>query len=189
MNHATTPRAFGMLLGALALVTLSAQAADDKDFVKDADKGNRFEVLAGELATKQGKHDMVKQLGKQISADHKKANEQLQKVASEKRFQIGGEPADKDDLDDLAGKQGDEFDKKYVELMVKDHRKDIKDYQKQAEESKDPAVRKYAQDNIAVLQKHLQMSEQTQAALEKETAVGGGAAGGEGGSGRSPIAK
>jgi antitoxin component HigA of HigAB toxin-antitoxin module len=101
------------------------------------------------------------------------------KVASEKNVQVRTELANKDDLDELAGLKGDEFDKKYVELMVEDHKKDIEKYQKQAEESKDPAVQKYAQDNIAVLQKHLQMSEQTQAALEKETAVGGGDAGGE----------
>ncbi len=193
MNRArTATRISSMLLGALAFVAFSAQAADDKDFVEGAAKGNQFEVQAGQMAEKQGKSDMVKQLGKQISADHKKANQQLQKVASQKKFEMPKEPANKGELDDLAGKQGNEFDKEYVELMVKDHKKDIEKYQKQAEESKDPAVRKYAQETIAVLQKHLQMSEQTQAALEKETAVGAGGAGGEsgqGGEGRSPIAK
>lgn len=177
MNHA---RAFGMLLGALAFVAFSAQAADDKDFVKDAAKGNQFEVQAGQLAEQQGKSDMVKQLGQQISADHKKANEQLQQVASQKNLEAPKEPANKGDLEELAGLQGDEFDRKYVELMVEDHKKDIEKYQKQAEESKDPEVRKYAEENIAVLRKHLQMSEQTQAALERETAVGGGSGGGEG---------
>lgn len=194
MNHAPTlTHRFGTLLGAFAFAAaFTAQAADEKGFVEEAAKGNQFEVQAGKLAQQQGQSDMVKQLGQQISTDHQKANEQLKQIAQQQNVQIPKEPANKDDLDDLAGLKGGEFDQKYVELMVEDHKKDIEKYQKQAEESKDPAVRKYAQDNIAVLQQHLQMSQQTQAALEKDTAVGGGAAGGEsgqGGEGRSPIAK
>lgn len=194
MNHARTlTHRFGTLLGAFAFAAaFTAQAADEKSFVEEAAKGNQFEVQAGKLAQQQGQSDMVKQLGQQISTDHQKANEQLKQVAQQKNVQIPKEPANKDDLDELAGLKGSEFDQKYVELMVEDHKKDIEKYQKQAEESKDPAVRKYAQDNIAVLQQHLQMSQQTQAALEKDTAVGAGGAGGgsgQGGEGRSPIAK
>jgi putative membrane protein len=192
-NAPTSTRKFGTLLGALAFAAaVTAQAADDKDFVKDAAKGNQFEVQAGQLAEQQGKSDMVKNLGQKISSDHQKANDQLKQVASQKNVDIPKEPANKGELDDLKDLSGDEFDKKYVELMVDDHKKDIEKYQKQAEESNDPAVKKYAEDNIAVLREHLQMSEQTQAALEKETAVGGSAPGGEGdqgGEGRSPIAK
>lgn len=182
MSHTRMTHKLATLLGALAFAALfsgqaAAQAADDKDFVKDAAKGNQFEVQAGQLAEKQGKSDLVKDLGKQISEDHKKANQDLQKVASQKDIDVPKEPANKDALDDLRGLKGDEFDRKYVELMVEDHKKDIAKYRKQAEETNDPAVKKYAEDTIAVLQEHLNMSQQTQAALEKETAVGRGAGG------------
>jgi putative membrane protein len=48
--------------------------------------------------------------------------------------------------------------------MVKDHRQDIKEYQKEA--SKDDAAGKLAKETLPVLQKHLQTAQ----SLEKQTA-------------------
>jgi len=167
-------------LGALAFAAaLTAQAASDKDFVKDAAKANQFAIQAGQLAEKQGNSEMVKNLGKQISADRKQANQQLEKVAAQKNFKTPTEPANKRDLEKLQGLHGAEFDKEYVDLMVKDQYKDVRKYWKQAQKSTDPAVKKYADGHVAMLQKDLQMSQQAQTALKNGTAAGGGAAGGE----------
>jgi len=179
MNPIQKSKQLGVLLGALVFATaFTAQAASDKSFVKDAAKGNQFEIQAGQLAEKQGQSEMVKQLGQQISADHMQANQQLQSVAQKDNLQMPTEPANERELKDLSKKQGAEFDNKYVELMVKDHQKDIKKYEKQAKDTKDPAVKQYAEQNIAILQKHLQMSQQTQAALKQGSSMGAGSNGG-----------
>ncbi len=55
----------------------------------------------------------------------------------------------------LASKSGADFDKEFVSYMVKDHKQDIKMFQKEAQDAKDPDVRAFASQHVAILQQHL----------------------------------
>lgn len=55
----------------------------------------------------------------------------------------------------LAKKSGKDFDKEFVEMMVDDHKKDVKMFQKEAKDADDADVRTFAENHVATLQGHL----------------------------------
>jgi putative membrane protein len=79
---------------------------------------------------------------------------------------------------------GAEFDKAYVTDMLKDHQKDIGEYQKAVENVKESEVQQYAQNTLPTLRQHLQHAENAARSvgidqatitsiLKKSNAVGG----------------
>jgi putative membrane protein len=65
--------------------------------------------------------------------------------------------------------QGAAFDKAYMDDMVKDHKKDVKDFQKQSKSAKDPEVKNFAAQTLPTLQEHLQMAEAAQKTAKSES--------------------
>lgn len=55
----------------------------------------------------------------------------------------------------LAKKSGKDFDKEFVEMMVDDHKKDVKMFQKEAKDADDAEIRTFAANHVATLQAHL----------------------------------
>jgi putative membrane protein len=132
-------------------------AASDRKFVMEALKGGMAEVELGKLASEKGSNDAVKQFGKRMADDHGKAGDELKKIAQEKGITPPSELDAKhkklhDRLSKLSGAQ---FDRAYVDEMVKDHRKDVKDFQREAEKAKDSDVKSYASKTLPTLQDHL----------------------------------
>ena len=135
--------------------------AGDRKFVMEALKGGMAEVELGKLAGEKASNDAVKQFGKRMADDHAKAGEELKKLAMDKGIQP---PSDLDGKhrklhDRLSKLSGAEFDRAYVNEMVKDHRKDVKDFQREADKAKDPDVKAFASKTLPTLQDHLKQIE------------------------------
>jgi putative membrane protein len=60
----------------------------------------------------------------------------------------------------LQGLSGQQFDDAYIKAMVKDHKKDNDDFQAEASQTQNPALKQVAQQGGQVIQQHLQMIEQ-----------------------------
>jgi putative membrane protein len=99
-----------------------------------------------------------------MHAEHTKANEQLKKIAAKKDIKLPTalEGKQKATYDKLIKLRGDEFDREYMSTMVSDHKEDIEKFQKQADNGKDPDMKKFATDQLPILKKHLELAEQTQ---------------------------
>jgi putative membrane protein len=63
---------------------------------------------------------------------------------------------DQKDMNKLAGLSGDAFDREYINMMVKDHEKDVKEFEKASTQAKDPDVRAFAAKTLPTLREHLQ---------------------------------
>ncbi|HUO60377.1 MAG TPA: DUF4142 domain-containing protein [Candidatus Acidoferrales bacterium] len=130
----------------------------DKHFVNKAAQGGLAEVELGQLAEQNGSSPAVKSFGERMVTDHTKANDELKSVAQQK----GVTPPTTLDMHDKSTKerlsklQGAEFDKAYMQNMVKDHEKDVAEFRKAAENAKDPDVKAFAQKTLPVLEQHLQ---------------------------------
>ena len=90
--------------------------------------------------------------------DHTAANDKLKALAASKQVTLPESPslmqkASKAKLDMLSG---DSFDKSYVKGMIDDHKADIKEFQKEATDGKDPEVKAFAVATLPTLKKHLQ---------------------------------
>jgi putative membrane protein len=141
----------------------SAGAAMSKDqlFVRDAAEGGMAEVELGKLAEQKASSEDVKKFGERMVNDHSKANDQLKQIADSQGITL---PAKLDAKDRalkarLAKLSGESFDRVYMENMVRDHKKDIADFQKESAGGNDSAVKQFASETLPTLQQHLQQAE------------------------------
>ena len=58
------------------------------------------------------------------------------------------------DYDKLNGLSGEEFDKAYITAMVKDHHKDLREFQDEATSTTDPALKAAAEKGVKMISEH-----------------------------------
>ena len=131
-------------------------SAKDKSFMMNAAKGGMMEVEWGKIAAQNGQHADVKKFGNRMVADHSKANEELMALAQEEGVKLPSE------------KEGGKWksDKDYMDMMVKDHEKDLAEFESQAKEGTDPDLKKFAEKTSKVVKKHLEMAKEIQGKLK-----------------------
>jgi putative membrane protein len=136
--------------------------AADSSFLKDAAQGGMLEVKLGELAQQNGSSQAVKDFGRRMVADHGKMGEDVKQVAARENVNL---PADvsmteKMTYDRLSKKTGMDFDKAYIEDMVKDHKSDVAAFEKEANSGSDPEAKAVAQKALPIIREHLRMAQQ-----------------------------
>ena len=146
-----------LVVSAGVLWAASSLGSDDTDFVKTAAKGGIAEVEMGRLAVKKATSPEVRQFGSMMIRDHSKANQQLSALAASKGVELPtsksiGEDVSYAKLKVLSGKS---FDDAYIKTMVDDHKEDVEAFQKAADSSQDPDVKKFASKTLPTLQGHL----------------------------------
>jgi len=60
----------------------------------------------------------------------------------------------------LEGLSGEEFDREYITMMVKDHQQDLKEFKDEAQSAQNPNVKQIADKGSQVIEQHLQLIEQ-----------------------------
>jgi putative membrane protein len=135
-----------------------AMTADSK-FVMEAAMGGMAEVELGRLAAQKGASDEVRQFGQRMVDDHSKANEELMRVASSKGWTPPAalDAKHQSEMQKLSALAGEKFDREYVKMMVKDHKKDVGEFQKESARGADPDLKAFATTTLPTLQEHLQM--------------------------------
>ncbi|MFP5284498.1 MAG: DUF4142 domain-containing protein [Thermoanaerobaculia bacterium] len=139
----------------------TGHANPDEHFIHEAAAGGMMEVELGRLAAERAASPEVKAFGQRMVTDHGKANQQLMTIAASKGMTLPRElPAGMQrERDLLARMSGAEFDRMYMHHMVKDHKKDVAEFEKQAEKGTDLAVRTFAQQTLPTLREHLTLAE------------------------------
>jgi len=132
------------------------------------------EVEMGRMAASKATDAQVKQFAQRMVTDHSKANDELKQLASNKGMQLPSSVDKKHqkESDDMQKKDAKKFDREYMEHMVKEHKKDVSEFEKQARSAKDPDVKAFASKTLPTLKEHLAMAQQIEASVKG----GGGAA-------------
>ena len=131
---------------------------NNTDFLTEAAGGGMMEVQLGQLAKTHASSQAVKDFGSMMVRDHSNANTQLKSIATKKNVTLPATLPEKlqKHVDDLTAKNGAEFDKDYISMMVDDHEKDIKLFEKCAKNDKEDAdVKGFAAKTLPTLYKHL----------------------------------
>src|SRR5690606_27140709 len=141
---------------------------DDADFAVKAADGGLAEVSAGQLAVKNASNQDVNDFGQMMIDDHSKANEELKALASQKGITLPTATSDEktNDLQKLSEKTGADFDKAFMDQMVKDHKKTIDLFEKAEKNAKDADIRAFAQKTLPTLRSHLDRAQQLQDQLK-----------------------
>jgi putative membrane protein len=148
----------------------SGLGATDSKFVKEAAAGGMEEVQLGQLAVQKASNADVKNFGQHMVDDHSKANSQLQQIASQKGVTVPAKlpPSKQKDIDKLSKLNGAAFDRAYMSMMVKDHVKDVSEFQKASKNAKDADVKSFASATLPTLQDHLKMAKDINSGLSKK---------------------
>ncbi|WP_461115254.1 DUF4142 domain-containing protein [Spirosoma jeollabukense] len=136
----------------------TGQPEDTNEFAVKAANGGMLEVELGRLAQEKALSKDVKDFGAMMVKDHSKANDEFKAIATLKNITLPstlGEDEQKH-VNELAKLSGKEFDKKYVSMMVDDHKEDIDLFKKASEDDKnDASIKEFAAKTLPTLQKHL----------------------------------
>jgi putative membrane protein len=151
---AATLLAFAGLAGAQSL------SDADRDFIKKAAVGGAAEVELGTLATQRASRPVVKEFGAKMVKDHGAANAELATLAKSKGVDV---PTALDAehqavRDRLMALQGADFDRAYMQEMVKDHTQDVAEFEKASQTASDRDVRSWAAGKLPTLREHLALA-------------------------------
>ncbi|HEX5230339.1 MAG TPA: DUF4142 domain-containing protein [Bryobacteraceae bacterium] len=139
----------------------NTMSAADKKFVHSAAEGGMAEVQLGQLAEQKASSQDVKDFGHRMVSDHSQANDKLKSLASNKGITLPSSVNAKDKAlyDRLSALSGSEFDRAYMNAMVKDHTTDVSEFQKESNTAKDQDLREFASMTLPTLKDHLRMAQ------------------------------
>ena len=153
-----------------------ASTNPDREFAKKAAAGGVAEVKLGQLAMDKATSDTVKNFGKRMMDDHRKANEQLKRTAARENIELPTEmnEHDQDVYNRLSQLSGAEFDKAYARDMVSDHKQDIATFKTESDNGKDQAIKDFAFRTLPTLETHMKLAREMMHELEPGSPKPGG---------------
>lgn len=131
------------------------------EFLVQAASGGMMEVELGRLAGTNASDAEVKAFGKRMVADHGKANEEVKALATTKNITLPAAPGEdhQKHITELSALKGVEFDKRYVDLMVKDHQEDIDAFEEATKDDEmDADIKAFVQKTLPILREHHAMA-------------------------------
>jgi putative membrane protein len=141
-----------------ALVPLAvADNKGDTQFVVQASAANYAEVNFGKLAAKQATNADVRKFAQDMIEDHTKANKQLNDLAFQKKWNIAAN-MDREhqmEYDRLSKLEGANFDREFMQWMIKDHEKAINACENQAKNGEDAQLKDWCNTMLPHLRDHL----------------------------------
>jgi putative membrane protein len=146
--------AVGMCSTGFAQDTKSA----DKAFIKDASEGSLAEVNFAKLALEKSKDPNVRKFAEKMITDHEKLINDMKPFAVKYDVKPSGTPImDHAKYQELKMKSGTDFDRAYVEAMVKDHNDDLKKFIDEENSTSDPELKATVAKGEKVVYEHTQM--------------------------------
>ena len=162
------------LMLAIAIVTLgvamSAVAKSesslphrDAEFLKKAAEHGMAEVELAQLAQRKAMNGEVKEFADRMVADHSKANDEVKKLAANNGVELPTAIDRKHEklLKKLDGLAGGDFDREYMEHMLRDHRADLRAFRHEAKAKQPNEVTEFAARTANVIFDHLRMAQKT----------------------------
>ena len=134
-------KAIGLRLAMVGLVACSMNSvlvaqeptSADKSFIEDASQGSLAEVNFAKLALEKSQDKNVRDFATKMIHDHEMLIQQMKPLAVKYHVKPATGPSVKDRAiyEELKIKSGSDFDRAYVEAMVKDHDSDLKAFIKE----------------------------------------------------------
>lgn len=135
-----------------------AAPMSDQEFLNTAAQTDMTEVHLGNLAQDSASAQAVKDYGRMLVSDHTQDYQALQRLAEKAGLTVAtaiDTEHNKSLIAPLHKLKGKAFDHTYIHDMIAGHTAALVLYKKEAQDATDPAIRSYAQNTIATLEKHL----------------------------------
>ncbi len=145
-------------------------SAKDIECLAKLHHDNEMEIQMGKLARQNGQSKQVKQYGELLIKDHALADKQIMALAKKKNIDLTM-PAPKteeeraemqsamDEMKRLETLKGEEFDREFAKMMVKDHQKAVDLIEGTLTQTQDAKVSSVLAKILPVLKEHLRVAE------------------------------
>jgi putative membrane protein len=132
-------------------------AKDDLQSFRKMAQADMAEVAAGKVATEKAQSPEVKKYAQHMVDEHSKMLEEGKQLAQAKGVTPPSQPEKKHQaaLQKLQKASGGDFDRQYMQQMVKDHQEVLKVAEKAAKDAKDPQLKAHAQKGAPHIKEHL----------------------------------
>lgn len=140
----------------------------EEDFWNKAAEGGLAEVELSKVAQTKAQNADVKKFAQKMVADHSKANEELKALAGKFKVTLPAElnSTHKSALEKLNSLSGADFDKAYVDAMVKDHDDAVSLFQTEADGGTTEELKAFAAKALPTLKSHQTMIKDIQGKLK-----------------------
>ena len=138
--------------------------AADVKFVKQESAAGLSVVKVAELAVKKASNPEVKALAETLVTDHTAANAELGALATKKGVDVSAviDPAAAETFQELEKLNGSDFDKEFLNVAVKGHKKCVKNFETTSKEAEDGDLKIWVDKMTPVLKGHLASAENLQ---------------------------
>ena len=137
-------------------------AATDKTFIRDAALGNLEAEELGRLAAEKASSPEVKSFGQKMADDHKQANDTLKQIATSLQYEPPSKPSShvKSERAQLEKLSGADFDREFLNLVVKEHQKNVAVFERESRREAAPSgLKSFAGSTLKGLQDHVKMAQ------------------------------
>ncbi|HEY5898129.1 MAG TPA: DUF4142 domain-containing protein [Burkholderiales bacterium] len=148
----------------LASLPAFAQKIDNADAaaMKQLAQDNLNEIAAAKSAASRAQSPEVKSYASRMAQDHEQMLQELRALARAKDVSLPDSASMKDmaQMKMAERKSGAEFDKHYMEQMVKDHQNALQEAQNVASKAKDSELKSAVQKAQSKVREHLELAQQ-----------------------------
>jgi putative membrane protein len=140
--------------------------SDDAHFMKEAALGGMMEIDLGKSAQK-SVNEKVKLFAMQMVKDHEKISKELKDLAFELEILLpeAYHSDQREHIETMKKLNGTDFDKHYIDMMVKDHQKTIALF-KWGADSRNEQVKKFAEKTLPLISRHFRSAQLIQQELK-----------------------
>ncbi|MBN8879991.1 MAG: DUF4142 domain-containing protein [Sphingobacteriales bacterium] len=140
------------------MATAPVPDANTSAFLVDATNGGMAEVQLSRIAVERSTNAAVKDFANLMINDHTSANDQVMALAAKKNVTLPSDVSDENrkKSDDLMKKSGKDFDKEYVDIMVKDHEAAVNLFERASTNVSDTEVVSFINSILPKLKNHLE---------------------------------
>lgn len=166
----------GSMMDATTDPAMSATPVSTGTYVAQAANSDMYEIQAGELATKNGQSQQVKDFGRMMVTDHTKSSQDMKALVA--RAELGVQPPARLDaehqamIDRLKAASGEAFDREYMAQQMAAHRKALALHQGYAQSGDNAELKGFASKVVPVVQKHYDWLEQNDSGSDRAAASG-----------------
>ncbi|MFC5499029.1 DUF4142 domain-containing protein [Caenimonas terrae] len=133
-------------------------AHGDRKFMTKVAAEGMYEVEVAKLAAGKASSPELKTFANMMVDDHTKANAELAQLAGSRGVELPAalSHGQRRDLEKMGKRSGDQFDREFAkEVGLKDHKKDIKAFEKESGKAKDPELKAWVDKTLPTLRAHL----------------------------------
>lgn len=147
----------------------SGHKSMDEKFVHKAATAGMAEVKLGQMAADQATNPEVRKFGQRMVDDHTRANRELMDICERKGITVGKtmDHHHADMMERMSKMSGADFDRQYMNHMVKDHDEAIDLFEREAKDGQDPDLRTFAEKILPTLREHQQMARELYRGVER----------------------